>query len=361
MSPSLPQLLKTVVDHNASDLHIAAGAPPHIRIDGALIRLKTPPLSSEDTLALCTSLLDDKQRAQLEQRRSLRLAIDFPLHDRFRVQMYFCANGLGGAFRLVPGKIRGVEQLGLPPIVGELCARRRGLILVAGPAGAGVSTTLAAMLDKINTDTRGVIHTYEDPIEHLHAHRGCVVAQREGGRHASSPQHWYADALHSDADVVMLGPVDEHAKLSSALALAESGRMVLATVRARSTVRALELLTELPSIERTESLRARLAASLEAVIAQALVPRVGGGRAVAVETLLVDASARAILRSTSSLLPLRALIARAPSAAGVATLEQSLAGLVTRRLVAAESALAAASDTDDLRALVSAGATSQRA
>src|SRR6478752_4404456 len=204
MPPSLHQLLKTMVDNGASDLHITAKSPPQIRMDGNLVRLKTEMLTPDDTKAICYSILTDQQKAVFEENNELDMSFGIKGLARFRANIFVQQQAVAGAFRLIPFKIRSFNELGLPPVVSELCKKPRGLILVTGPTGSGKSSTLAAMIDKINTDDRGHIVTIEDPIEFIHEHKNCVVNQREVGADTQSFKLALKHILRQDPDVVLI-------------------------------------------------------------------------------------------------------------------------------------------------------------
>ena len=185
-APSLQQLLKTMVDNGASDLHITKNSPPQIRLDGNLVKLKTEPLTGDETKKICYSILTDAQKAHFEENNELDMSFGIQGLARFRANIFVQQGAVAGAFRLIPFKIRGFHELGLPPVVQELTKKPRGLILVTGPTGSGKSTTLAAMIDKINNDDHGHIVTIEDPVEFLHEHKNCIINQREVGADTQS-------------------------------------------------------------------------------------------------------------------------------------------------------------------------------
>ncbi len=200
MPPSLHQLLKTMVDNGASDLHVTKESPPQIRIDGNLVKLKTEPLSGDDTKALCYSILTDAQKAHFEENHELDMSFGIKGLARFRANIFVQQEAVAAAFRVIPHKIRSFNELGLPPVVSDLCKKPRGLILVTGPTGSGKSTTLAAMMDKINTDEHCHIVTIEDPVEFVHQHKNCIVNQREVGSDTLSCKKALKSILCQDPD-----------------------------------------------------------------------------------------------------------------------------------------------------------------
>ncbi|HEX2573416.1 MAG TPA: type IV pilus twitching motility protein PilT [Polyangia bacterium] len=354
MSLSLGQLLQTMVEHNGSDLHITLDSPPQIRIDGSLVKLKTNPLTAEDSRELCYSVLSEAQRARFEAEQELDFSFDFHGVARFRGNMFMQKGAVAGVFRLIPARVRSFNDLGLPPIVAELCQKPRGLVLVTGPTGSGKSTTLAAMIDKINTDERGHIVTIEDPIEFVHQHKGCVINQREVGSDTQSFRRALKYILRQDPDVVLVGELRDLETIEAALTVAETGHLVFATLHTNSALATVNRVIDVFPSHQQAQVRAQLSMVLEGVLSQTLVPKVGGGRALALEILVATPGIRNLIRE-EKVHQLYSQMQIGQQKTGMQTLNQCLAGLVARRQVTLEDALLASSDPDELRTLVQGG------
>ena len=270
---NLRQLLNLMVEQGASDLHLTCGSPPQLRIDGHLVPVKSQPLTSQDTQSLCYSFLTDEQRQQFEEKKELDLSFGVRGLCRFRVNLFIQRGAISGAFRAVANEILNFETLGLPPVVSELTKRSRGLILVTGATGSGKSTTLAAMIDKINRERNEHIVTIEDPIEYLHVHRRCVVSQREVG----SDTHAFSDALRhvlrQDPDVVLIGEMRDLETVRAALTVSETGHLVMSTLHTNSALQSINRIVDLFPPHQQSQIRSQLSFSLEAVISQQLLPR----------------------------------------------------------------------------------------
>jgi twitching motility protein PilT len=343
-------LLRWMIEKSASDLHLVGGAPPLLRVDGALAPLPGPPLDADQARSLCYSTLTDDQRARFERERGL--AFVFPLRSvaRFRGVLSLQRGVVSGSFRAIPLRILAVEELGLPPVVAELALRPRGLVVVAGPVGSGKSTTAAALVDKVNASVRQHVLTLEEPVEFLHPPKLCLVSQRDVGVDARSMREAVRHAARQDVDVVLVGEARDADSVEGALALAEAGRLVITTVNALSCVHALErLVALLPSAQQTRA-RSRLAAVVQGVVSQQLLPRLGTpGRALAIEVLWPSSVVRALVRE-DKLAQLHAHMQSGPP--GVQTMNQSLALLASRSVIAYEDAFAHSNDPEELRALL---------
>src|SRR3982750_3076240 len=232
--PNLHQLLKAMVEKGASDLHITTGSPPQLRIDGSLVPLKTPPLTPVETKQLCYSILADAQKHKFEEENELDLSFGVKGLSRFRANIFMQRGAVAAAFRTIPFKILSFSELGLPPVIEELCNKPRGLVLVTGPTGSGKSTTLASMIDKINTERHEHIITIEDPIEFLHQHKSCVVNQREVAADTHSFASALRTALRQDPDVVLVGEMRDLETIEMALRIAETGHLTFATLHTNS-------------------------------------------------------------------------------------------------------------------------------
>ncbi len=352
--PTLQQLLKTMVDNGASDLHLTRDSPPQIRIDGSLVKLKTEPLTADETKAICYSVLTDAQKARFEEDQEIDLSFGVKGLARFRCNLFVQRGAVGGAFRLIPFKIRTFQELMLPPVVAEMCKKPRGLILVTGPTGSGKSTTLAAMIDKINTDERGHIVTVEDPIEFLHEHKGCLVNQREVGADTQSFKKALKYILRQDPDVVLIGELRDLETIEAALTIAETGHLAFATLHTNSAVQTINRVVDVfPSYQQPQ-VRAQLSFVLEGVLSQTLIPKVGGGRALALEVMVPTPAIRNLIRE-DKIHQMYSQMQMGQAKSGMQTLNQSLCGLHLRKLITLEDAMAHSSDPEELRTMIANG------
>ncbi len=293
---NLQQLLKAMLDQGATDLHLTTNAPPMLRIDGRLVPLKTPPFKPDDTKSLCYSILSEKQKHRFEEDLELDLSFGVKGLARFRANLYMQKGAVAGAFRLIPYEIRTFDDLKLPAVVRELAARPRGLVLVTGPTGSGKSTTLAAMLDMINRERREHIITLEDPIEYLHSHQKCLVNQREIGADTNSFHRALKSILRQDPDVVLIGEMRDPETISAALTVAETGHLTFATLHTNSALQTINRIIDVFPPYQQSQVRAQLSFVLEGVLCQALLPRKGGGRVLALEIMVPTPAIRNLIR-----------------------------------------------------------------
>src|SRR5262245_31152086 len=286
-----------MLDKGASDLHITAGSPPRLRIDGDLVRLQTEPMTGVDTKQLCYSVMNDAQKLRFEEDLEIDFSFGIRNMARFRANVYMQQACVAGAFRIVPYNIIPLEKLGMPPVVTELCDRPRGLVLVTGPTGSGKSTTLASMIDAINTNLRGHIVTIEDPIEFQHSHKNCLVNQREIGRDSQSFKRALKYILRQDPDVVLIGEMRDIDTVEAALTVAETGHLAFGTLHTNNTIQSINRIIDVFPSHQHDQVRAVLSFVLEGVITQCLIPKVGGqGRALAAEILVPNSAIRNLIR-----------------------------------------------------------------
>src|SRR5512138_203830 len=286
-----------MVEKGASDLHVTTGSPPQLRIDGHLVPLKTPPLTPVETKQLCYSILTDAQKHRFEEENELDLSFGVKGLSRFRGNIFVQRGAVAGVFRVIPYKILTFEELGLPPVVKELCEKSRGLILVTGPTGSGKSTTLASMIDRINTERHEHIITIEDPIEYLHPHKGCLVNQREVGADTESFKKALKYILRQDPDVVLIGEIRDLETIEAALTVAETGHLAFATLHTNSAVQSINRIIDVFPPHQQSQVRAVLSFVLEGVLCQTLVPRAGGpGRVLIIEVMVPNPAIRNLIR-----------------------------------------------------------------
>jgi len=349
---TIDALLEELAARNASDLHVTAGSFPAIRIHGHLERLEQfSELTPEDTLQLTYKILSSEQQKQLEVKRQVDLSYSVPGVARFRVNVYLQRGSVAAAFRLIPAQLKTIEELGLPPALLELCKKPRGIVLVTGPTGSGKSTTLAAMIDEINRTRSDHLITIEDPIEFLHHHKSCVVNQREIGSDATSFADALRGALRQDPDVILLGEMRDLETISTALTAAETGHLVFATLHTQDASSTVDRVVDVFPPQQQGQIRIQLAGSLQGVVAQTLLPTVGGrGRAAALEILFPDDAVRNLIRSAK--VEQIYSIMQTRSGRGMQTMEQSLADLVRRGVLSQDVALSRSSRPEQLLGLL---------
>lgn len=324
-------LLARAVAVQASDLHLAAGQTPMLRLDGELQRMAMPPLAAGALVEGMATLLDDTQREQWAQGAELDLALALPALGRFRVNLFRQLNGPAATFRLIPGRIATLDELALTDVFQAVVQYRDGLVLVGGPTGSGKSSTLATLLDQLNREKALHIITLEDPVEVIHSSQRSLVNQREVGRHSSGFAQGLRSALRQDPDVIMIGELRDLETIRLALQAAETGHLVLATVHARSAASSIERLVEVFAADEKPLVRAMLAESLQMVVAQVLVRRVGGGRVAAREVLVATPAVRNLVREGR--MAQLCSVMQAGGAQGMRTMEGALRGLREKGLV----------------------------
>ena len=293
---NLHELLKIMMDRKASDLHVTTGSPPQIRIDGELVPLDIPPLTPVETKQMCYSILTDAQKHKFEEENELDLSFGVKSLSRFRANIFMQRGAVAAAFRAIPFQIRTFQELGLPPIVNDLCKKPKGMVLVTGPTGSGKSTTLAAMIDKLNTETHGHIITVEDPIEFLHPHKGCVVNQREVGADTQSFKKALKYILRQDPDIVLIGELRDLETIEAALSVAETGHLVLSTLHTNNAAQTIDrIIDSFPAAQQSQ-IRIQLAGSLAGIFSQRLIPRISGGLIPAYELLINNNATQNLIR-----------------------------------------------------------------
>ncbi|MFO0583161.1 MAG: type IV pilus twitching motility protein PilT [Anaeromyxobacter sp.] len=358
---NLHQLLKAMVEKGASDLHITTGSPPQLRIDGRLVPLKTPPLSPVDTKQLCYSILTDAQKHKFEEENELDLSFGVKGLSRFRSNIFMQRGAVAGAFRTIPFKILTFAELGLPAIVQDLAKKPRGLVLVTGPTGSGKSTTLASIIDKINTDRHEHILTIEDPIEYLHPHKNCLVNQREVGADTQSFKKALKYILRQDPDVVLVGEMRDLETVEAALVISETGHLAFATLHTNSAVQTINRILDVFPPYQQPQVRAQLSFVLEGVLTQNLLPRAGApGRVLIVEVMVPNPAIRNLIRE-DKVHQIYSQMQVGQAKFGMQTFNQSLASAFARRLITMEEALGRSSDPEELKNLLAGSAAAAQA
>ncbi len=349
---NLHQLLKTMIEKGASDLHITTGTPPKLRIDGKLIPLKTPPLTPQETKQLCYSILTDAQKHKFEESNELDLSFGVKSLARFRANVFMQRGAVAGAFRQIPFNILPLHELGLPPAVSDLTKKPRGLILVTGPTGSGKSTTLASMIDSINIERHEHIITIEDPIEFLHPHKNCLINQREVHSDTSNFAVALRYILRQDPDVVLIGELRDLETIEAALTIAETGHLAFATLHTNSAAQTINRIVDVFPSHQQQQIRAQLSFVLEGVISQILIPKASGkGRCMAAEILIPNAAVRNLIRE-DKVHQIYSQMQVGQAKFGMQTLNQSLHQLIATRKITLEDGLLRSSDQDELRQML---------
>jgi len=332
MAANMADLLQIMVDRGASDLHITSGTHPQLRISGRLTQLtQFEQLTPQDTQRLAYSVLNEGQKQKFEEENELDLSFGIQGLARFRCNVFRQRGAVGAAIRVIPHKIRSFDELGLPPIVQQLADRPKGLVLVTGPTGSGKSTTLAAMIDKINSERCEHIMTIEDPLEFLHSHKRCVVNQREVFSDTQSFQRALKSILRQDPDVVLVGEMRDLETIAAALTIAETGHLTFATLHTNSCAQTMNRIIDVFPTNQQTQVRAQLALVLEGVLSQTLIPKVGGGRVMSMEIMTATPAIRNLIRE-DKIHQIYSAIATGLKF-GMQTMNQSLADLVRRKLI----------------------------
>jgi twitching motility protein PilT len=357
---NLHQLLKAMIEKGASDLHLTTGSPPQLRVDGRLVPLRMDPLSPQDTKQACYSILTDAQKHRFEANNELDLSFGVKGLARFRANIFVQRGAVAGAFRTIPYKILTFEELGLPPVIEKLSEKPRGLILVTGPTGSGKSTTLASIINKINTEHNHHIITIEDPIEYLHPHKNCVVNQREVGADTQSFKSALRYILRQDPDVVLVGEMRDLETIEAALTVSETGHLCLATLHTNSCVQTINRVIDVFPAHQQSQIRTQLSFVLEGVVSQTLIPRAnGGGRVIALEVMVPNPAIRNLIRE-DKIHQIYSQMQIGQDKFGMQTLNQCLADLYTRRVISHEDAMARSSDPDELTNMIANGSAGAR-
>lgn len=333
----ITQLLTYGVEQGASDCHLSAGEPPMIRIHGDLKKLDNPPLTKEDVHALIYDIMNDLQRKIFEETRECDFSFELGATARFRVNVFMQRKGEAAVFRTIPTKILTLEELGMPSILKILCEKEKGLILVTGPTGSGKSTTLAAMIDYLNSNFEGHILTVEDPIEFVHQSKKCLVNQRELGPHTHSFANALRAALREDPDVIMVGEMRDLETIQLALTAAETGHIVFGTLHTSSAPKTVDRVIDVFPPTQQAQIRTQFAESVQAVITQTLLKKKTGGRAAALEILIGTTAVRNLIREGKiHQIPGTMQVSQKD---GMQTMDMALQNLVSRGVVTKEEAL----------------------
>ncbi len=353
---TLPDLLRKMTEAGGSDLHLTTNSSPQIRVHGHLKALSEyTPLTPADTKRLAYSVLTDAQKHRFEENLELDFSFGLKGMSRFRANLFNQKGAVGAVFRAIPYEIKSFEALGLPPIVSDMCKKPRGLILVTGPTGSGKSTTLAAMIDKINIDRHDHILTIEDPIEFLHTHKNCVVNQREVAADTHSFGSALRTALRQDPDVVLVGEMRDLETIEMALRIAETGHLTFATLHTNSAYSTINRIIDVFPAGQQAQVRTQLSLVLEGIMCQALLPKASGdGRAMALEILVPNSAIRNLIRE-DKIHQIYSMMQTGQDKFGMQTFNQALASLYHKKVITLEAAMNRTSNADELRELIERG------
>jgi len=352
MAVTLSDLLKKLLELSGSDLHITTNSPPQVRVHGHLQPLDMPPLGPADTKQLAYSVMTDAQKHRFEEDFELDFSFGLKGLARFRANIFNQRGAVAAVFRVIPYEIKSFAQLNLPLVVSKLCDRPRGLILVTGPTGSGKSTTLAAMLDKINCERHEHIITIEDPIEFVHPHKNCLVNQREIHQDTKSFSGALRAALREDPDVVLIGEMRDLETIESALRIAETGHLTFGTLHTNSASSTINRVIDVFPAHQQPQIRAQLSLVLEGVLCQALLPKAGGqGRAMAMEVLVPTPAVRNLIRE-DKIHQIYSSMQSGQDKYGMQTFNQSLMALYLQKVITLETALLRSSSADELQEMI---------
>jgi twitching motility protein PilT len=345
---NLHDLLKYMIEKGASDLHITTGIPPSIRVDG---KIKPIPgleaLTGTQTKDLCYSILTDAQKHKFEENNELDLSFGVKNLSRFRANIFVQRGAVASAIRTIPFKIKTFQELGLPEIVSDLCKKPRGLILVTGPTGSGKSTTLASMIDKINGERQEHLITIEDPIKYLHPHKKCLVNQREVNADTKSFKDALKYILRQDPDIVLIGEMRDLETIEAALTIAETGHLTFATLHTNSCAQTMNRIIDVFPPHQQSQVRAQLSFVLEGVMSQQLIPKIGGGRVLALEIMIPNTAIRSLIRD-DKIHQVYSIMQTGQTKFGMQTLNQNLYELYVKKLISYDDCIGRSSNVDEL-------------
>src|SRR6201997_2638841 len=358
MALSLSDLLKRMLEMSGSDLHITTNSPPQVRVHGHLVPLDLPQLTPAETKQLAYSVMTDSQKHRFEENLELDFSFGLKGLARFRANCFNQRGATAAVFRVIPFEIKSFNQLGLPAVVSKLCDKPRGLVLVTGPTGSGKSTTLAAMIDKINTERHDHILTIEDPIEFVHMNKNCLVNQRELHADTKSFTDALRAAMREDPDVVLIGEMRDLETIEAALRIAETGHLTFATLHTNSASTTINRIIDVFPAHQQPQIRAQLSMVLAGILCQALLPRVDGrGRAMIMEVLVPTPAIRNLIRE-DKIHQIYSAMQTGTGQSGMQTFNQSLANTYFAKLISLDMALSRSSNPDELQDMINRGVTS---
>ncbi len=339
-------LLKAMIQYGASDLHLSSGSPPQLRVDGRLRQLRADILRPADTKRLCLSILSERQREAFKERNDFDVSFGVEKLARFRANIFRQRGAVAGSFRKIPYEVPKLNTLGVPDDFIRMVSRPNGLVLVTGPTGAGKSTTLAAVIDKINAERHCHIVTIEDPIEYLHSHKKSLVNQREVGADTDSFRDALKYVLRQDPDVILIGEMRDIDTVEAALALSETGHLVLGTLHTNSAVQTISRVVNMFPSDHRSHIRNQLGFVLQAVLSQQLVPKIGGGMTLATELMVCNLAIKNLIRE-DKLHQMSSQIQMGKSSHAMHTMNSSLLRLYRENKITLDDARSRTSELDD--------------
>src|SRR6186713_1348849 len=352
---TLPELLQTLVENNGSDLHITTDSPPGRRADGHIKVLGVAALGRAANKCVGYSVLTDQQKKRFEEALELDFSFGIRGIARFRCNVFNQRGAVAAVYRVIPELIKGFHELGLPQVLATLAERPRGLVLVTGPTGSGKSTTLAAMIDKINTERHEHILTIEDPIEFVHQHKGCLVNQREVHQDTAGFANALRAALREDPDIVLIGELRDLETIESALRIAETGHLTFATLHTNSAAQTINRIIDVFTAHQQGQIRTQLSLVLEGIVCQALLPKADGtGRVMSLEIMVPTPAIRNLIRD-DKIHQIYGAMQTGQEKLGMQTAYQSLASLHMKRLITLETAMGSSSNRDELQDMITRG------
>ncbi|MCC6542969.1 MAG: type IV pilus twitching motility protein PilT [Nitrospirae bacterium] len=355
MSANLYELLQLTIQRGGSDLHITTGSPPQMRVNGRLTPVGNNELTASDTKQMCYSILTESQKHRFEEENELDLSFGIKGLSRFRANIFVQRGAVAAAIRSIPFHIRSFEELGLPQVIKDLVRKPRGLILVTGPTGSGKSTTLATMIDMINAEREEHIVTIEDPIEFIHAHKKCVVNQREVHADTKSFKNALKYILRQDPDIVLIGEMRDLETIEAALTISETGHLTFATLHTNSCAQTMNRIIDVFPPHQQPQIRAQLSFVLEGVISQQLLPKKGGmGRALCLEVMVPNPAIRNLIRE-DKVHQIYSIMQTGQNKYGMQTMNQSLNDLFLRGVITKDDALGRSNLPEELLAMINRG------
>ena len=353
---TLPEMLKQMVEMQGSDLHLSIGSVPQSRVNGELVKMNYPELTAAETKLLSYAVLTDAQKKRFEETKELDFSFGIRGLARFRCNMFNQKGAVGAVYRTIPERIRSFAELGLPAVLAKMSERPRGLVLVTGPTGSGKSTTLAAMIDKINLERHSHILTVEDPIEYIHQHKNCLINQRELHSDTDSFTNALRAALREDPDVVLIGEMRDLETVEAALRIAETGHLTFGSLHTDTASSTIDRIIDVFPSHQQPQIRTQLSLVLEGIICQALLPRADGrGRVVALEILVPTPGIRNLIRE-DKVHQIYSAMQTGQEKLGMQTINQSLATLYFRREITLDTALSVSSNREELQEMINRGA-----
>src|SRR6184192_2542175 len=360
MATTLSDLLKRMLELGGSDLHLTTNSPPQVRVHGSLQPLDIPQMTPAETKQLAYSVMTDSQKHRFEEHLELDFSFGLKGLARFRANVFNQRGATSAVFRVIPFEIKSFNQLGLPAVVAKLCEKPRGLVLVTGPTGSGKSTTLAAMIDKINSERHDHILTIEDPIEFVHMNKNCVVNQRELHADTKSFGDALRAALREDPDVVLIGEMRDLETIESALRIAETGHLTFGTLHTNSAASTINRIIDVFPAHQQPQIRAQLSLVLEGILCQILLPKADGkGRVLALEVMIPNSAIRNLIRE-DKVHQIYSVMQTGQDKFGMQTFNQGLANAYFQKMITLDMALSRSSNQDELNEMISRGASLNR-